>query len=53
MQYWQKVRQELGCSPIAEGAVGGAIPLYAERYLLNGQHIGWTSSSRMNPHPAV
>lgn len=36
MKYWQKVRQELGCSPIAEGAVGGAIPLYAERYLLNG-----------------
>lgn len=30
---WEKVRRELGCQPIVEGAIGGHNPLYVERYL--------------------
>jgi AraC family transcriptional regulator len=30
---WQKVRNELGHRPLVEGHIGGATPLYVERYL--------------------
>lgn len=36
MKRWQKVRQELGYDPLAEGMVGGAAPLYVEHYLSTG-----------------
>ena len=36
MERWQKVRRELGYSPLAEGIVGGASALYVEHYLFSG-----------------
>ena len=33
---WHRVRKELKSTPIIEGSVGGATPLFAERYLLHG-----------------
>jgi AraC family transcriptional regulator len=36
MNVWRKVQKILKAKPIVAGPVGGAIPLYAERYLLHG-----------------
>ncbi len=36
MEYWQKVRSELGHSPLVEGFVEGPTPLYVEHYLFRG-----------------
>lgn len=36
MKPWQKVRRELGHSPLVEGLVGGPTPLYVEHYLFSG-----------------
>ncbi|MEE4143943.1 MAG: helix-turn-helix domain-containing protein [Halieaceae bacterium] len=36
MERWQKVRRELGHSPLAEGLVGGSNPVYVEHYLFSG-----------------
>jgi AraC family transcriptional regulator len=36
MKRWQKVRRELGHSPLVEGMVGGPSPLYVEHYLFSG-----------------
>ncbi len=36
MKRWQKVRQELGYAPLAEGMVAGPAPLYVEHYLSSG-----------------
>ena len=36
MERWQKVRRELGHSPLAEGIVAGPTPLYVEHYLFSG-----------------
>jgi AraC family transcriptional regulator len=36
MERWQKVRRELGYSPLAEGIVGGPSRLFVEHYLFSG-----------------
>lgn len=36
MARWQKVRRELGHSPLTEGVVSGATTLYVEHYLFSG-----------------
>ncbi len=36
MEIWARIQQELGSLPVIEGAVAGATPLYAERYLISG-----------------
>ena len=36
METWTRLQQELGSLPVIEGAVAGATPLYAERYLISG-----------------
>ena len=36
MKRWQKVRKELGYSPLVEGLVGVTTPLYVEHYLFSG-----------------
>jgi AraC family transcriptional regulator len=33
MKPWQRVQKDLNSKPITEGVIGGAAPLYAERYL--------------------
>ncbi len=33
MKPWQQVQKELKSKPIVEGMIGGAAPLYVERYL--------------------
>ena len=36
MEVWKRIQQELGSLPVIEGAIAGATPLYAERYLISG-----------------
>ena len=36
MDVWRKVHKLLKARPVVAGRIGGAVPLYAERYLLHG-----------------
>ena len=39
MEPWVKVRRELGHTPIVEGHIRGAVPLYVERYLYQATEL--------------